>query len=245
MVASVGDEEPSVLGEYLAWIPEGRRRRRVSLEGELYRVTVDRSLCVELIDEGGDDGLDSVVYPFACPDADSLAGGIHQRHGWPSIRSPRTPDLEVLVVHHRMGDLVPLDDVPKVLSLTLVGELGRVHPNDHQLLGKLGLEPFQVRNDMNAVDTAIRPEVEENDLALQRVHRDRLVGVDPVEAVRKLWGFDLTCEGLSGVFGRRRRIAGGERRRRLLLGGARCARGREQTNGGDDDELLHEWVSGG
>jgi hypothetical protein len=67
------------------------------------------------------------------------------------------------------GDLVAADDLPDVLGRLLVGELGGMHAYDDQLIGKARFELLQVRQDVNAVDAAVRPEVEQHDLAAQRL----------------------------------------------------------------------------
>ena len=49
------------------------------------------------------------------------------------------PHLELGVVDHRVAQLVPLHRLAQVVPLLLVGELGRVDADDHQLAGVLVL----------------------------------------------------------------------------------------------------------
>ena len=100
-----------------------------------------------------------------------------------------------------MGDLVSLHDVTEVLRFPFVGELRRVHPDHDQLVGELGLEPFQIRDHVDAVDASVRPEVEEHHLPLERVQGDRMVGVDPIEPFGKLGSIDLARKRFTGVLG--------------------------------------------
>ena len=75
------------------------------------------------------------------------------------------PDPELGVVGDGVRDLVAADDLPDVLGGLLVGELRRVHADDDELVGVLLLELLQVRQDVDAVDAAVGPEVEQDDLA--------------------------------------------------------------------------------
>ena len=98
-----------------------------------------------------------------------------------------------------MRYLVALHDVAEVLGLAFVGELRRVHADDHELVGVLLLEALQIREDVDAVDAPIGPEVQEDDLPLQVVQGQRRGRVDPVEAGGEVRSIDRPCKGLSLV----------------------------------------------
>ena len=89
------------------------------------------------------------------------------RSGTASARSDVVglPDVLVGVVDHRMGDLVAEDGLADAGGFLLVVELGRVDADDHQLVGIFLLQLGQVGQDVDAVDAAQRPEVEQDDLA--------------------------------------------------------------------------------
>jgi hypothetical protein len=66
-----------------------------------------------------------------------------------------------------------------------------VHTDDGDGLGKSLLELPQLRKHMNAVDSAVRPEVEEQHLAAEVSEREPpTTGVQPVERVGKVRGSD-------------------------------------------------------
>ena len=82
--------------------------------------------------------------------------------------------LKVGVVDDRVLDLVAQDDAADVLGLFLVVELGGMHADDDELIGILRFEPFEVGDDVDAVDAAVSPEVEQDDFAAQGGERKRL-----------------------------------------------------------------------
>ena len=45
--------------------------------------------------------------------------------------------------------------------------------------GVFRFQPLQIRNDVDAVDAAVGPEIEQHNFALQSGERKRLVGVQP------------------------------------------------------------------
>src|SRR5712671_6496575 len=64
-----------------------------------------------------------------------------------------------------MLDLVTQNDAAYVFRFLFVCKLSRVHADDYQLIRVLVLEPFQIRNDMHAVDAAIGPKVQQDHFA--------------------------------------------------------------------------------
>jgi hypothetical protein len=64
-----------------------------------------------------------------------------------------------------------------------------VHADDRQLFGESLLELPQLREDVDAVDSPIGPEVEDRHLAAEVGERERsAAGPDPVETFGKLGG---------------------------------------------------------
>ena len=117
---------------------------------------------------------------------DDVAVGVDQHQGGPGAGSPQLPDEEVLVVHHGMFDVVSGDDASDVVGFALIGELGAVNSDDHQLVRVLQLEALQIGNDVDAVDAPVGPEVEQDDLSPQVGQLDRSCDIEPIEALRKL-----------------------------------------------------------
>ena len=78
-----------------------------------------------------------------------------------------------------MFDFVPDDRATNGLGVFLVVKLRRVAANDDQLVRILLFEILQVGQDMNAVDAAVGPEVDQDDLSPQILQRDFAGRVEP------------------------------------------------------------------
>ena len=80
----------------------------------------------------------------------------------------RPPDGVLAVDRHRVVDAQVLDRVANVVDVLLEFELGRVHADHDEALALVFLGPgAHVRQRAQPVDTRIRPEVDEDDLAAQ------------------------------------------------------------------------------
>jgi hypothetical protein len=77
---------------------------------------------------------------------------------------------------------VALDRGDQRVRVGLVDELGRVDADDHQLLGVLLLHRAQLVEDVQAVDAAERPEVEQDEATSQVADGQRGGGVEPAAA---------------------------------------------------------------
>ena len=75
-----------------------------------------------------------------------------------------------------MLDLVTQDDAPDVFRLFFVFKLCGVNADHDQLIRVLCFEFLQIRNDVDAVDAAVGPKIQQHDFAFQRRERERLVG---------------------------------------------------------------------
>ena len=116
----------------------------------------------------------SSYLPFAGRLAEEVALRVDQDERRPGRALVGVPDLLVGVVDDRVLDLVAQDRLADRLRVLLVLELGRVDADDDELVGILLLELGQVGQDVDAVDAAERPEVEQDDLALEVLERDGL-----------------------------------------------------------------------
>ena len=68
-------------------------------------------------------------------------------------------------------DLQPLDGRFQVIALLFGRILGAMDPYDDQPVGVARFKLPQLRKDMDTVDSAIRPEVEQHQLPAQPLHR--------------------------------------------------------------------------
>src|SRR5262245_50733171 len=93
---------------------------------------------------------------------------IYDHECWPGADGISLPHREVRVHHHRMLDTVAEDGVANVMVHLLVRKLGTMDA-DHlkRCVLELLLKVLEVGKDVHAVDAAIRPKIQEDDLALQ------------------------------------------------------------------------------
>ena len=61
-----------------------------------------------------------------------------------------------------------------------------MYADDHQLFGVFGLEAFQVGDDVHAVDAAVGPKVQQDELAAQSAQAQAAAYVEPLQVGRKL-----------------------------------------------------------
>ena len=150
----------------------------------------------ELRDHGRDDRLKRIIHTFAGQITEHLALRVDDHDRRPGPHAVCRPNAVIAVVDDGVGQAVALRDHADVRRVALVLELGRMNADDGQYVAKLGLETVQVRDDVDAVDAAIRPEVEQDDAPLEIGDRQRLVDVDPVQIGREVGCSNPTSIGL-------------------------------------------------
>jgi hypothetical protein len=84
-----------------------------------------------------------------------------------------------------MIELMPLHGRPQVLAFAFGRKLGGVNADHDQFVRECVFEVPQLRDDVVAIDSAVGPKVENDDLAAEVGHRQRL-GVEPLQPGRKL-----------------------------------------------------------
>ena len=183
VVVGVGDEQPSaslirqdLAGEAEVVLRAGRRRG--GQRGALH----DAQL-VELRHHARHQGIELLEGQLALVLADDVAEGVNEHQRGPGAAGILLPDLELGVVDYRMLQLAPAHGGGQAVGLFLGGELGRVNAHHHQLAGVLALQFPQLRKDVHTVHSTVGPEVEDDDLAFQFLHRERPVCVDPFQAI--------------------------------------------------------------
>src|SRR5262245_65428865 len=80
--------------------------------------------------------------------------------------------------------------------------------NHDQVVGKLVFELFQLRQDMHAVDAAIRPEVEQDEFAFEVLFR-QWPGIEPGDCVGKLGHLEPPWKWIGQINGRSRVVGPG------------------------------------
>ena len=132
--------------------------------------SVPRSRCS--LDQLGEQGVDRVRVTLAGVLRDDVALRVDEHQGRPGSRGVGLPGHQLGVVEDRVSDVVPLDRGRQRHRIRLVLELRRVHPDHDQLVGVLLLDLPELVEDVQAVDAAERPEVEQHEAAAEV--RDRV-----------------------------------------------------------------------
>ena len=115
-----------------------------------------------------------------------MPAGVNDEQSGPGSHGPTAPDQKIAVIDHGVFDPIPQYDLAQVIGVALVGELGRVDADNHQLVRKFLLQLLQLRDDMHAVDAAVGPEVQDDGLAFELRQLDRLLSIQPVRPFREL-----------------------------------------------------------
>ena len=179
-----------------------------------------------------------IINPLARLVAHDLPGRVNQHKRGPGIGPIQLPHLEILVINHRMGQFIPLNDAPDVVRLPFVLELSRMHPNHHQLVGILLFQPLQVGDDVHAIDTTVSPEIEQHNLAPQVSQGQGLLNVKPIQPGRELRRGHAASIS-SGHSSLRRQISAAGRWGRRIRPG-RGAAHQEQEQSGKNDKTVHK-----
>ena len=145
--------------------------------GESPGCSVPRARCcsTRLVEQG----LDRVDVPLAGVLRDDVALRVDEHQRRPGPGGVGLPGDELGVVEDGVLHGVPLDGLGERHRVGLVHELRRVHADDDQLLGEPLLQRPQLVDDVQAVDAAEGPEVEQHEAAAQVAQGDGAVGVQP------------------------------------------------------------------
>jgi hypothetical protein len=143
-----------------------------------------------LADQFLDQFPQGVPVPLACHRSYDTACRIDEYQGGPGADGVSLPDQELGVIDDRMRDLVAPDGVTEGGRLALVGKFGRVYPDDGQGIGERGFQRLQLREDVQAVDSAVRPEIEQDHASTQVREAERTWGVEPLHTLGKLGRVD-------------------------------------------------------
>ena len=159
VVPRVGDQEPVVQGNHLRREAEVGR---LGLGSDVRRLAArQRAGLLVLGDQLRQLSIQRVRVPFTRVLRDDVAVRIHQHERRPGPGGVVLPGHQLGVVQHRMPHLVPLHRGPDRRLFPLMRELRRMHPDDHQRIAVLLLQRPQLIQHMQAVDTAERPEIQQ------------------------------------------------------------------------------------
>lgn len=115
---------------------------------------------------------------------DDVAARVDRHQGRPRAHGVGTPEPELPVVDGRMDCVEPDRGVTNARRLALGGVFAAMDTDDGDLIGVPRFELPQLQEDVHAVDSAIGPEVQQQQLAAEVRERALLAaGVNPVERV--------------------------------------------------------------
>ena len=136
-------------------------RSRTSFNGSSFSSPLRAKVCHDFRDRL----IDDLVITFAGNAADDVSRRIDQHLRGPGTHAVALPDRIFRVVVNGMLDLVAQDDAPDVFRLLFVLKLCGVNADHDQFIRVFRFELLQIGNDVDAVDAAVSPEVEQNDFA--------------------------------------------------------------------------------
>jgi hypothetical protein len=194
MVAAVGDGDAGgrrarIIDRHLAGVAQKRRspRRRRVADRQMHRVVRERPRLARLRERRLDERVDRLGCELAgvCPD--DVTAGVDGDERRPRAHGVGAPDAELPVVQHRMSRAEPDRRLADAVSDALRQVLAAVHSDDRDVPRVLLLELPQLRKYVDAVDSAVRPEVEEEQLPAEVGEREATAaGVDPVHVGREV-----------------------------------------------------------
>ena len=193
MVIGVGDVDvPIAPLVYRDLAGEGERcRGRPGLRGwaggpEVEYAAIQPAMGIELVQHSVNDRRELTGRELALVFADDLPQGVNKHQRRPGAHAVPLPDGKFVVVDDGVVDGVATHGLRDGLGRLLLGKLGRVNADDGERLGVTLLQLPQLRKDMQAVNSAEGPEIEDHQPARQIGQPQRPVGVDPGQPVRKL-----------------------------------------------------------
>ena len=203
VVVAVGDEQPVAggIGQQLAWEPQRGRLDLLAFEVERDGCFIERFFGAVIGDQFVDHRFQQLAIPFAGDVAAVLAFRIDQHERRPGADTELAPDGHLVVVDDGMLDLVAENGIADVGRVFLVVELGRVDADDDDLVGVLLFEVGKVGQDMHAVDAAVGPEVEQDDLAAHILQGNRPADVEPFRTALEARRRKALGEGILGGVG--------------------------------------------
>lgn len=163
VVSGVGDRQSARGGVHDDLAGKGERGGVCSLGSRARSWPLAQGArCPVLCDHIGDGFIQNGAMSFSRHGSHHVAGRVYEDQGGPGPHAVALPDDKVGVIDYRMGDLVSPDGVTERSRLPLIGELGGVDPDDRQGLGVFRFQRLQLREDVQAVDSAVGPEVEQH-----------------------------------------------------------------------------------
>ena len=182
VVVTVRDQEPARGVVPCDLAREGERAVASGLTDQAQVLAVQQLFGLVLGQPAVDQRRGHVLGQLTLVDADHIAVRIDEIERRPGARAERLPVLEVGVVENRVLNPQAQDRLAQVLGLALGRELGRVDRDNLQGVGVASFKLPQLRKYMQAVDSSVGPEMQDQQTSAEVLHRHFAPGVEPGHA---------------------------------------------------------------
>ncbi len=125
-----------------------------------------------------------IEFAFVFADDAAIRADEHERR--PGAHRVFAPDAHRVIVDDRVVDVQSTNRILKMNVEALGRVLGAMDADDEELIVEVGFEIPQLRDDVQAVDSAVGPEIENDELASQVGDLQRALGVEPGQPIREL-----------------------------------------------------------
>ena len=121
--------------------------------------------------------------------ADDVPTWIDRNERRPRLHRVRAPYTKLPIIHRGVRGLQSQRGIPNVVGDALLGVFAAVHTDDRDPRSVSFLELPQLRKNMDAVDSAVGPEIEKEQFAAEVGERQTTsTGVHPIERIWKIGG---------------------------------------------------------
>jgi hypothetical protein len=187
IVPAVSNEQSTCrfVGEHLS----GKREfagRALFLNQRIDRRAVDHPVVVVFRYEFAHRFDERFGWRFTFVLTDHHAGGIKEHERGPGSNSILPPDSEIGVVDDGVFDPVSLDSTAQAAARPFAWELGRVDANNDEFVWEFGFELRQLGKQMQTIDSAECPEIEDDQFAAEIFQPQWSSGVEPLKAIREV-----------------------------------------------------------
>jgi hypothetical protein len=183
MISTVGDRDAVVGKGNLARVTQDARAAdRAPVGREVQRLVVEQPSLTRGRERALDERRDGFDRELAGVRSSDVPAWIDGNECRPRVDGIRSPDAELPIVQDGMGRTESERGLTNALGDALGDVLAAMDADDGDMIGVLLFEPPQLRKYVDAVDSAVRPEIEEEQLTAEVGEREApSPGVDPIE----------------------------------------------------------------
>ena len=186
MMAGVGDRQPIAGHCDFAGIAQDTRRNRARVAYRRQRRPIDRPVRVVRCDQPLHYRPEHVGRELTRVRAEHRSLWVDHDHRGPRAHGVGPPNAVLSIVDNGMIDVEALCGLADARRLPLRDVFATVHADDHDVPRESALELPQLREDVQAIDSAVRPEIQQDHFAAEGIQRQRSpTRIYPIEVGRK------------------------------------------------------------